>query len=52
MGDVNSSFMTIVTETVNISFQHGLIGDFFWNTLSVFVCFCEDFFMFHFLRLH
>lgn len=26
------------------SFQHGLIEDFFWNTLSVFVMFFVDFF--------
>lgn len=37
MGDVNSSFMAIVTETVNISFEHGLIGDFF---LEYIISFC------------
>lgn len=40
MGDVNSSFMAIVTETVNISFQHGLIGDFF---LEYIISFCMFF---------
>lgn len=56
MRDVNLSFMAIVylpKLLIFRSFQHGLIEDFFWNTLSVFVMFFVDFFvMFHFLKLH